>query len=74
VPVGGPAGEFLVLFNHGAESVPHVEVRVPPARPAARVRELTLTEGEPAPKPSGTTLSIAIGLINESLRVYRIDC
>ena len=68
-----PEGEFLLLFNHGSESVTRVQVTVPLARPAARVRELTLNAGETTPVPSGPTLSLSVGMLNESVRVYRID-
>jgi beta-galactosidase len=68
--MSAPAGEWVLLFNHGA-ALAHAEYTLRLSRPAGRIREL-VTEGELQPS-RGPTLTLTADVPPESVRVYRID-
>jgi hypothetical protein len=64
-----PGGEFIFLFNHGAQPA-EVECTIPLRGTPKRVREITRAETVPV---DGSVFAVRIVLPAETVRVYRID-
>jgi len=64
-----PGGEFVFLFNHGAQPA-EVECTIPLRGTPKRVREITRTESVPV---DGSVFAARIVVPAETVRVYRID-